>query len=692
MDDNNSIQGLAPSETPKEVAGHVSSSVKRWVSRIKAAEAYWNDDFERMRKNMEFAAGFQWTGQEKLDDDRYTANSTLRLVNQKVASLYARDPKMKAQRRRRMDFMLWDGRLESLTQSAALMTSPEADPAATLSALALQADYTRGRQQRDIIDRVGSTLEHVYQWQVENQTPTFKEQMKQLVRRTVITGVGYVRLHFSREHESVMTTSDIESTIADRMGRAKDIMRRLSSGELDPDSHEVMELAQLLQSVQSDSYEQGEIDERLIFDFPKSTEIIIDPRCHQLKGFVGARWVAQRYLMPIEEVNAFFGIDLKPGGELRLYNLHGRDDQSQEIPAEGDYTPSQCVLFWEVFDLSTKSCMIVADGHDDFLKPPEPVYPHLKNFWPIFPLTFNDIEVEPDRQKATIFPPSDVQLMKGAQKEWNRTREALRKHRRANYPKYATGKGWLTENDKEKLTCAEDNEVIEFEGAQPNEDINKKITTLDHAAIDPAVYDISPLMQDLLQTMGNENGTQPASTKATATAATINEQSRLVVTSSNVDDLDDFLCNIGEAASEILLREMQPETVKRIAGIGAVWPEGPSAEDFISYIFLRVEAASSGRPNKALEIANFQQLAPIMLQAGASPEFVLREAIKRLDDRLDIDEIFPYAGQQAMAMAQAQTQPQPSSGEPPRGNSSPTREGQSPSAAVPRPKTERPAL
>ena len=36
------------------------------------------------------------------------------------------------------------------------------------------------------------------------------------------------------------------------------------------------------------------VREGLVFDFPDSTSIIVDPRCKQLRGFVGARWIAQR--------------------------------------------------------------------------------------------------------------------------------------------------------------------------------------------------------------------------------------------------------------------------------------------------------------------------------------------------------------------------------------------------------------
>jgi len=60
----------------------------------------FGDAFKRMRDNMSFASGLQWAGQNTIEDDRYVANMTIRTINQKVAILYARDPKSVARRRR----------------------------------------------------------------------------------------------------------------------------------------------------------------------------------------------------------------------------------------------------------------------------------------------------------------------------------------------------------------------------------------------------------------------------------------------------------------------------------------------------------------------------------------------------------------------------------------------------------------
>lgn len=646
--------------------------------RIRDAKKHWAADFARIRKNMEFCAGYQWLGQKEMDDDRYVANMTLRTVNQKVSSLYARDPKAIARRRKRLDYQIWDGKVETIQQ--AIIGAQQGD----MASMALIMDYTEGRRQRDMVDRIGRTLEIIYQYMCDVAQPGFKRQMKGLVRRVATTGVGYVRLNFERYEENEISSTDTATSSVDLIRRAKAILADIQEGDIDDQSPKVQELKQLLTSLPlAVQQSQADVQEKLIFDFPCSTSIIVDPCCRALEGFVGADWVVQEHCLPLAKVNEFYETDIKKSDISDGPQPEG--EQKQIEPSENPAEKSM-VRLWEVFDHRTKSCLYIVDGYKDFVKEPEPVYPQLNGFWPVFALTFNDIEAESDT-KSTIYPPSDVQLMKSAQREWNRTRNALRKHRQQNAPKYIAGKGTLTESDKESLAMAKEGQVVELESIPQGADVSKLLVPFQHSPVDPTLYDTIPLQQDMLFIIGNQEATQPASNKATATAASINEQSRQQVVGSNVDDLDDFLSTLAENAGQILLREMSPEVVQRIAGPGAMWPPMGTGADYINELYLDVVAASSGRPNRALEIANFTQIAPLMIQAGANPQFLVREALKRLDDRLDPEEAYS-GGPSPFVPMMAPAQPQAASvspAQPPRGNVAPRPQGQNPSQTVPRP-------
>ncbi len=628
------------------------NAIKLWQSRITSAKRKFEPDFKRMRKNMEFATGLQWTGQAEMDDERYIANLVLQLVNHKVAILYAKDPKAIAKRRKQRDFSVWDGEVESLMQSMqGAMQAHAGGGTAPPETMMLLNDFMAGKQKQQLVEHVCETLEIVYQYFVDAQRPDFKEQMKQMLRRAVICGVGYVRPVFCRDDYEYGQPSSIDakSELTDRMARVKALVNNLNDGNTDPQSASFATLRSLIMSVGASQTLQDSfsLPERLEFDFPPATAIIVDERCRNLKDFVAARWIAQEYILPVEEVNAIFGVDIKSGsgeGYAKEYTTQG-DVIRPSMPrdqTDNDPLTKRLIGVFEVFDYTTKTKFYLADGWKDYVAKPEPVEPAVSGFWPIFALVLNDCESEVGT-KASIYPPSDVQLVKSAQKEWNRTREALRDHRNANAPKYIIRKGLLTDEDKQKLRMAAPNEVIELEGVPPEQNIKDFIIPMQFEPIDPRLYDTDPLEMDILKAGGAQQADLGAAQpNVTATVGSIAEQSRMNISASNVDDLDAVLTRVARAGGEMLFQELSEPIAKMIAGDGAVWPSSPETrQKFLMEILLTIEAASSGRPNKAIDVQNFVQLSPLLMQAGANPIGIVEEGVRRLDDTLDVSKFYP---------------------------------------------------
>jgi hypothetical protein len=628
-----------------------SNTVKQWTKRIKAAKSHFEKDFKRMRQNMDFAAGIQREGQDTVGGGpEYVCNFVNREVQQKVASLYARDPKAIARRRKRMMYSLWDEQPESQWKAKQVQLQGQQQMMMTgmpsgelLMAEALLKDIEHGRALEHAIEKVGKTMEYLYQYECDTQQPDFKFQMKQLVRRTVITGVAYVKLTVCEDEDYALTSTGTDDSVSMRKKRIAHIEEGIDSGEILEDDPRHERLEELEASIKA-SKEEGDtynIEQRLEFDFPTSCSIIVDPRCQCLKGFIGARWVAQQFILPLDDVNAYFESDIKATAELITYAEDGTEKIKNE-PSDNNKDPQEkpLVCLWEVYDITTKSMFFICDGHKDWVQEAKPVVPAIQRFWPIFALTFNDVEVD-GHTKAHIYPPSDVELMRSSQMEYNRMREELKKHRKNNKPFYLTVKGWLTDHDVEGISDHENSQVVEVEGAPPNGDVENAIKKFDSAPIDPAIYDVQSLLQDVGLAVGtNSQQQQQPQRHVAATPAMIQEQARISGVNSNVDDLDDLLSELARAAGEMMLRVFSLETVKRIAGPGALWPE-ENREDFLDSIFLDIVASSSGRPNKAVEIANFERIAPVMLQAGANPWGIIQEAIKRLDDRLEVTDFYP---------------------------------------------------
>ncbi|HEY5960952.1 MAG TPA: hypothetical protein VIV60_30560 [Polyangiaceae bacterium] len=645
-------------DTQKEVQQSVSSYVAKWTAKIQSAKRKHEAAFKQMREDMKFVGGIQWVEQQDLQSEkRYINNLVMRAVNQSVDALYARNPRAVARRRERLDYRVWDGQQDSLVGAAQVVGSGLPDPVS----LAILHDYIQGQQFRKLLDRLAKTFEIAYQIQIDRLEPNFKLQMKQLVRRIKVAGVGYVKAVFRRESRLSIPSTQSDTPIIDRAKKIAALVEEYNSGKFDDTSDKMQQLEMLMLSVNYSQQNPAEVtaqDEKLLFEFPRATSIIVDPACTILKGFVGANWIAQEYIIDIDDIQAMFGKkDATIQAGVKQYTPHG-----EEVPPavkgeqEGEHKPKGCV--WEVWHKPTRSHFFLMDGYKDFLLPPQEPRPCVQRFWPVMSITFNDIETDLE-DGLSVYPPSDVRLMRCPQQEWNRSREGLRQHRRSNRPKYITGVDWLDTEDKENLKNPPNSAVIELRGLKPGENVNDKLVAFQHAPIDPALYDTLPLEKDILVGVGVQQANMgPITAKGTATEATISEQSRISTASSNVDDLDELLSEMATVGGEMMLREMSKAAVVRDVGPGAVWPE-IDRDKYVDRIFLEVQAASTGRPNQGLRIAHIREIAPLLLQAGANPQFVIEEIVKAYDERIDVQRAFPVVPQQVLNGA-GLTPPMPS--------------------------------
>lgn len=657
---------------PKEKVNDDTSelaAVASLISKIKRAKGKDSEDFKRIRENVNFAAGIQWPGQKKMQDVRYIVNIVNRIVQSKTAQLYAKNPTAEFQRRPRLDYQIFDGRLETLMPivQAASMVGPQGLPP---QAMATLMDFSNGVMLKKMIDKVGKTLEILFQTsmdEIDDDNADFLTQAKQAVRRAVTTGVAYCLVSFVRESDTAVTSSGPASTIANRAAKAEEMLKELNSGKIDETKPSFQGLKDLLSSLAHDvagSIQNPDTNERLIFDFIPATGIITDPKCKNLKHFIGAKWIAIEITMDVDDVKAIFDVDPDFSPQKSAQYMAGEKPTnwiSKPQNAGAADKTKNCTV-WRVLNKSNRTECYVCDGYKKYLKAPEVLSPPVRGFWPIATLSFNDVETE-DGAEASKYPPSDVQLMRDAQKELNRSRNQLKKHRKGNSPKWIVAKGTLTTGDKEAIMDSDTNGVIELEGVLPGTKMNEVIQPVPQMPIEPLVYDSTTEQQDIQMSTGGGGMLPPQRGKRgpTATAATLEAQEDMSITQSNVEDLDAFLTDIARIGGELWLQEGSEDVVKKKVGPGAVWPTTPTTrEDFINQIFLRTKAASSGRPNQAVEIRNWQILGPMLMQMGANPQSLVRETIRRLGDNLDPEMFFPLQAPQPNNQVAAGGQHQPS--------------------------------
>lgn len=627
--------------TPDPTPGR-RALVKEIAERIRADRKHHSKAFERMKKDMQLAR--IGAPQDWLDGGNYTANITGRHIRNKVTALYAKNPKAIARRRERLDFALWDERVETIMEAMQLATRAMQTPPDPLTgltpamfdpqiqqAVALVQDYQQGMQQRDQIERVAKTLQILFDYFMSEQTPVdFKTSMKAMVRRATTTGVGYVKLGFQREYDEDPETADRLSDFTTQLRHLDLLMQQVQDnerGDIEARKHE-LELS--MRSLQEQQFVL--IREGLVFDFPESNRVIPDRLTRSLNGFVGARHLTVEYLYTRSEVQELFGVDLAKGDYARYGDdgMRYDPDEPQFELGDGDRSDqSDLVCVWEHYDRASGNVFYLVDGHPDFLREPAAPDVYVETFWPVFALTFNEVE-----DSDNLFPPSDVRLIEHMQLDYNRSRQGKREHRQAARPRFWSRTGALDDDKKAQLSQMRPFDVIDVD--TDANDLRSVVQAIDIPGVDPNLYDTGETMSDVQLTIGAQEAAFGATSKATATEAAIADSSQLAGIESNVDDLDGLLTRVAKAAGQILLQEMSAEKVKEIAGPGAMWPE-MTLDQIVKELTLEVEAGSTGKPNQALEIRNWQNMLPYLIQMpGISPVWIARESLRRLDDRMDL--------------------------------------------------------
>lgn len=640
-------QGLEPTTIKRDAPEPEQSRaalVKEWQDRVLSSREYWEKAaFQRMRRDMKFTAGAQWSAHDpspadafnEAPENRYVANIVLRHIQQRTASIYGKDPKVVARRKKRLLSTIWDGTSQSLQTAMMMLQSGVQDP----QSLAILQDAQQTMREQTRLKKIGQTLELLFEHEIAEQPVPFKVSMKNTVRRGLTVGVGWVKLGYER----VMQRAPEVDARIEETERQLAAMERLSAeraeGEMDVDGAEMERLKLLLTELRNK--QDVVVREGLQFTFPGSTSIIPDKECHQLRGFVGANWVAEEFFLSRDRIKEVYQVDVgvsgdgEEGGCGRAY-ARMSDGSFSRSEGRGDTDKDEALYcVWEIYDRETGLVYVVCDGYKDFLLEPGAPDIYLERFYPWFGFVVNETYDE-----TLVFPFGDAALMRDMQMELNRARQGLREHRVAARPRTYGRKGVLSDDDKAKIETPEPHQHIELDGLQPGENVESVLQPYKHAPVDPALYDTTPAFEDYLRAVGSQEANLGGTSGATATEAAIAEGARTTHVSSTVDDLDEFLSELARAAGAVLLLETPPEKAQQVVGPGAVWPN-LSRDEVARELYLDVEASSTGRPNKQQEIQNAQALIPLLAQVpGITPEFIATELIRRLDDRLDPTEAF----------------------------------------------------
>lgn len=635
MDNNNSEYEVASEAVGggEDIPEARRKLVAQMQANILAAKAHYDKPFKRMKEDMRWAK--EGTSNVAFESGKkYIANIIQRFVTNRVAKLYAKNPKAYYSKRPRREFQYWDGEISTIERI--IQGAATGIPMMPMDQMILE-DFKNGMALSKLYDGMGDTLVKAFNYFLSEQKPIFKKQMKQLTRRTITCGVGYIKLGYQRELQRRTTAQSAIDDITLKLQSMERMAEQVQEGQIRNDDPEMEKLRLQLQQMTEDPSTMEVIREGIVFDFPKSMSIIPSTDCEQLQGFVGASSVTHEIFMSPDEVKEIYKIDLKKGNFTAYEKKSNLKDSGYQEARPDGVTSDLCRMnacVWEHYEKKSGMVYTMIQGYKDFAEEPSKPNVEVEGFYPIYALLFEGIEDEKE-----IFPKSGVRLMIHMQDEWNRSREGLREHRQAARPRYIAPRGALEEEDKRVLQGLSAHSTAEISMGQSTKisDIFQPIPTV---GVDNNLYTTDHLMTDMNIVVGSSESQMGGTSGVTATEVADAASSTMSTIDSNIDDMDDFLTEIFRDGGQILMLNTSVEKIKEIVGEGAVWPESQFTRDKIAKeLFLEIEAGSSGKPNKAQELANFERMNAAMMQLpGLNKIKWLKEGIKRLDDKLNPDD------------------------------------------------------
>jgi hypothetical protein len=300
-----------------------------------------------------------------------------------------------------------------------------------------------------------------------------------------------------------------------------------------------------------------------------------------------------------------------------------------------------------------------------------------ERWYPYFLLPFQSVDGE-------FVAQSMVDVLEKLQQEHNETRDKFAEVRRNIQPHFIASGDANTKSIK-KVQVAGVGEVVTIDtNGGPLDQFLKQSTQLQ---IDPAVYDTSPIRNDWEMVSGLQDAARSVVVQPkTATEAAISDQSLAARVAEFRDQIEDWLTEIAQFASEVCLLSMTrpmvetimgpnppppepPNTMMVLAGaaMGAPmpepeppappayeWPEQASPETVFNLINMKIRAGSTAAPNKLKEQETWTRALPLIQQMVATirqidtmggdstPEReLLRETAARFDETIDVDRFLP---------------------------------------------------
>lgn len=629
MDPTTQIPSIDPAKmsAPAQADTAADPLVATWFNRITAAEKHWERLHKRMQHNRKLVRGIDDTVAPNLPGyNKQRANliqSTLTVVLSKV---YAKNPEMSA------------------------------EPRNKARDLRLFADTVSGVTQAMLEDA------------------QLKKKAKATVRAAMTCSFGIVKVQYQR------VTKGDEPVMRARIEDAQDNIRRIDSliATIEDEKQRCdveakkRELEEVLAGLEAQT--ETVAAEGLVMDRVPSDRLLVDTAVEDIWEYESAGWMVEKIPMRRSIAQGLFkDFDLSTATTYKAEASEGKEVDRRTIysPAT-DAGEDPIIMVLEAWSKQDARVYTLVKGcTKQFAR--KPYTPTLcgERWWPYFILPFQSVDGEFAAQSL-------VDVLERLQEEHNETRDKFAEVRRNIRPHFIFDSDVKDKDIQVRVHPVIGEYVAVSTGGRGLNDVAKQAEQL---KIDPAVYDTAPIRNDMEMVSGLQDAARSVVVSPkTATEASISDQSLAARVAEFRDQIEDFLTEIAQYASEVCLLAMTPPQVETIMGknpeppppeaVAAAqitgmpppeapppvyyWPEQRTPDTVFNLIQMKIRAGSTAAPNKLQMQENWnkalQVLGPMVdkirqIEAAggdATPEReMVMETASRFDETIDIDRFLP---------------------------------------------------
>ncbi len=504
-----------------------------------------------------------------------------------------------------------------------------------------------------------------------------KRQAERWVRAALTSKIGWLKSTWQERKGFDPVTARAICDLQDNLLLVQQKIREMEHDQQDFSSLELKQeqLKLAIQGLHANT--EAMVRKGMVSDPVDMADITVSEESPNIGSYLEAPWISHRIYMRREEaISTFTQLKKEDWTTASCYSpkkpvasILSNDGSLAEVSAEDadSYKVGQLVresgagglvCIEEVWDRTMNQIIWLVRGINKYARAPKPPYPGTSRFYPFFGLSFT--EVDGQRWAQSLNERSQT-----LQDAFSRIISQLETHRKRIKPKTMFQAGNMDTEEAKKLEGGSEQEMVPVKTTNPKMDLRGLLVPVTYAAVDMAVYDTHPILQQFELVWGlQEAMTAEVSTAKTATESEIQQTGTMSRTGSKRDTLEEVLSDLAQYHLECDIQCMSIEDVQKVAGAGAIWPQGENGEpitleDLGRLASIKVRAGSSGKPNtKAMrdawsvtlpllqglitEIAKLRLSNP--LEIAEKLEELVTETAARSGENLDVIRFIPQVG------------------------------------------------